>query len=177
MSLSPLFFAAFFFLVPLPLNFFFFFSQTRKSQADNLLSSQLKQPMMNLRRAEDIYFDAHILDVERDVAGNAITLLFDDGTFKTYDIKSFTPVNEDIDPLEVTSLANAGFYFPVTPEFPPVLHVAYSPSGCVAVGIDAETDVKMVYMMHDALKGLKDGEDGMGEGEVDEGMLMRFFYP
>ncbi|KAI5302229.1 hypothetical protein KEM56_000899 [Ascosphaera pollenicola] len=149
-------------------------TETLHSSFDDVVHREAEappQPMMNLRRQEDIYFDHHVIDLHRDAAANVLTLVFDDGTITSYDLSTFSPVAEIGDSSTVTGLNNAGFYFPPVSS---AMHCAFSTTGCLAATLDAESDVQLVYMKHDLLEGEEEPQDKEGLSRIVAALALEY---
>lgn len=68
---------------------------------------------MELRRLEDIYCDKYIVSVDLVEHGNVIAVSHDDSSITFYDTKTMAIFNGLDDANTVTSLAQAGFQFPM----------------------------------------------------------------
>ncbi|PGH02542.1 hypothetical protein GX51_04568 [Blastomyces parvus] len=104
------------------------------------------------RRLEDIYFDRFVVSVDYTEAGSVLAITHDDSSISFFEARSMRPIDENEDGNIVTSMPNAGFTFPIDASG---LHIAFSPSGCLALVIDGEGEFHLRYMEHSF--GMEDG--------------------
>ncbi|KAL4916259.1 mediator of RNA polymerase II transcription subunit 16 [Aspergillus aurantiobrunneus] len=103
------------------------------------------KPKTVLRRLDDITSERHIVSVDQTEYGNILAISYDDSSISFYDPKTMA-VLDGIDEADaVTSLAQAGFHYPL--DFSG-LHISFSPSACVAVGLDSDGQTHLRIMEH-----------------------------
>ncbi|KKK26961.1 mediator of RNA polymerase II transcription subunit 16 [Aspergillus rambellii] len=107
-------------------------------------SLQMK-PKTVLRRLDDIISDRHVVSIDQMEYGNVLAICYDDGSVAFYDPKTMTVFNGVDDANTVTSLAQAGFHYPLESSG---LHISFSPSACVAVSLDSEGHTHLRVMEH-----------------------------
>ncbi|PGH30262.1 hypothetical protein GX50_06980 [[Emmonsia] crescens] len=105
------------------------------------------------RRLDDIYFDRFVISIDYTEAGSVLAITHDDSSISFFEARSMRPINENEDVNIVTSMPNAGFTFPI--DASGSLHIAFSPSGCLAVVFDGEWQLHLRYMEHSF--GMEDG--------------------
>ncbi|PKY07581.1 mediator of RNA polymerase II transcription subunit 16 [Aspergillus campestris IBT 28561] len=104
------------------------------------------KPKSILRRLEDIQTDRYPISVDPTEYGNVVTVTFDDGSVAFYDPKTMSPFSGVDDANTVTSLAQAGFHYPLEPACG--LHIDFSPSGCLAATLNGDGQVQLRGMQH-----------------------------
>ncbi|OJD23025.1 hypothetical protein ACJ73_05625 [Blastomyces percursus] len=104
------------------------------------------------RRLDDIYFDRYVVSIDYTEAGSVLAITHDDSSISFFEARSMRPITENEDGNTVTSMPNAGFTFPIDASG---LHIAFSPSGCIAVVLDGEGQFHLRYMEHSF--GMEDG--------------------
>ncbi|OJD18828.1 hypothetical protein AJ78_01160 [Emergomyces pasteurianus Ep9510] len=114
-------------------------------------ASNLKSKIV-LRRLDDICFDRFVISTDYTEAGSVLAITFDDSSISFFEARSMRPINENDDVSVVTSMPNAGFTFPIDSSG---LHIAFSPSGCLAVVLDGDWQLHLRYMEHSF--GMEDG--------------------
>ncbi|KAL2817830.1 mediator complex, subunit Med16 [Aspergillus granulosus] len=103
------------------------------------------KPKTVLRRLEDITSDRHVVSVDQTEYGNVLAISYDDSSIAFYDPKTMALFNGVDDTNTVTSLAQAGFHYPLDSSG---LHISFSPSACVAVGLDSDGQTHLRIMQH-----------------------------
>lgn len=73
-------------------------------------------------------------------------MTFDDGSVAFYDPKTMSPFSGVDDANTVTSLAQAGFHYPLEPACG--IHIDFSPSGCLAATLNGDGQVQLRGMQH-----------------------------
>ncbi|EEH45765.2 uncharacterized protein PADG_01915 [Paracoccidioides brasiliensis Pb18] len=130
-------------------------AQTLHPSFDDVASNKIAanpKSKIAFRRQEDIYFDRFVVSIDHMEAGGVVIITYDDSSISFFDAKTMRPVNENEDVNVVTSMPNAGFTFPIDASG---LHIAFSPSGCLAVVLDGEWQMHLRYMEHSY--GMEDG--------------------
>ena len=129
---------------------------------------------MELRRLDDIHCHKYIVSVDLVEHGTALAVTHDDSSIIFYDTRTMAILNGLDDASTVTSLAQAGFQYPMdTPGiFDPFLNVrwmlllihiglsiSFSPNSCAAVMLDVEGQVQLRLTEHTygSAGGLYDG--------------------
>ncbi|KAI9368032.1 mediator complex, subunit Med16 [Aspergillus egyptiacus] len=107
-------------------------------------NAQIK-PKIMLRRFDDITSDRHVISVEQTEYGNVLAITYDDSSVAFYDPKTMTLFDGIDDTNTVTSLAQAGFHYPLETSG---LHMSFSPSACVAVSLDGDGQTHIRVMEH-----------------------------
>ncbi|KAL3480222.1 mediator of RNA polymerase II transcription subunit 16 [Aspergillus californicus] len=97
------------------------------------------------RRLEDINSDRHVISIDQTEYGNVIAISYDDSSVVLYDTKTMTVFNGVDDANIVTSLAQAGFHYPPNSSG---LHISFSPSACIAVGLDSDGQTHLRVLQH-----------------------------
>ncbi|PGG96375.1 hypothetical protein AJ79_09615 [Helicocarpus griseus UAMH5409] len=129
--------------------------QTLHSSFDDVASKKAAsnpKSRVVFKRQEDIYFDRYVLSIDYAEAGSVLAVTYDDSSISFFDARSMKPINENEDVNVVTSMPNAGFTFPIDASG---LHIAFSPSGCLAVVLDGEWQLHFRHMEHSF--GMEDG--------------------
>lgn len=62
---------------------------------------------------QDIYTDRHVISIEYNEFGNVLVVVYDDGSIIFYDARTMTPYKGTGDTNTVTSMAQAGFQYPM----------------------------------------------------------------
>jgi mediator of RNA polymerase II transcription subunit 16 len=73
----------------------------------------VSQPKTVLRRLDDITSDRHVISVDQTEYGNVLAISYDDSSIAFYDPKTMAIFNGVDDANIVTSLAQAGFHYPL----------------------------------------------------------------
>ncbi|KAL4782995.1 mediator of RNA polymerase II transcription subunit 16 [Aspergillus varians] len=107
-------------------------------------NAQIK-PKTVLRRLDDITSDRHVVSVDQTEYGNVLTISYDDSSIVFYDPKTMAVLDGVDDGNTVTSLALGGFHYPLDSSG---LHISFSPSACVAVGLDSDGQTHLRVMEH-----------------------------
>ena len=71
------------------------------------------QPKTSLRRLEDITSDRHVISVDQTEYGNVLAISYDDSSISFHDPKTMSGFDGVDDANNVTSLAQAGFQYPL----------------------------------------------------------------
>lgn len=100
---------------------------------------------MEMRRLEDIHCDKYIVSVDHIEHGNALAVTHDDSSVTFYDTRSMAIYNGLDDSNMVTSLAQAGFQYPLGM---PGVSISFSPSSCAAITLDVEGQPRLRLMEH-----------------------------
>ncbi|BCS25797.1 mediator of RNA polymerase II transcription subunit 16 [Aspergillus puulaauensis] len=103
------------------------------------------KPKTILRRLDDITSDRHVISVDQTEYGNVLAVSYDDGSISFYDPKTMAAFDILDDANTVTSLAQAGFNYPLDA---PAVHIGFSPSACAAVGLDSDGQIHLRIMEH-----------------------------
>ncbi|KAL2785045.1 mediator of RNA polymerase II transcription subunit 16 [Aspergillus keveii] len=103
------------------------------------------KPKTVLRRLDDITSDRHVISVDQTEYGNVLAISYDDSSIAFYDPKTMAIFNGVDDANTVTSLAQAGFHYPLDSS---AIHMSFSPSACVAVGLDSDGQTHLRVMQH-----------------------------
>ncbi|KAL5045781.1 mediator of RNA polymerase II transcription subunit 16 [Aspergillus fruticulosus] len=103
------------------------------------------KPKTVLRRLDDITSDRHVISVDQTEYGNALAISYDDSSIAFYDPKTMAAFDDIHDANTVTSLAQAGFHYPVEPL---VIYMSFSPSACLIVGLDNDGQTHLRIMEH-----------------------------
>ncbi|KAL4905887.1 mediator of RNA polymerase II transcription subunit 16 [Aspergillus multicolor] len=98
-----------------------------------------------LRRLDDITSDRHVVSVDQTEYGNVLAVSFDDSSISFYDPKTMAAFDVVDDTNTVTSLAQAGFHYPLEPS---ALHMSFSPSACLTVSLDTDGNTHLRIMEH-----------------------------
>ncbi|EEQ90336.2 RNA polymerase II Mediator complex subunit Sin4 [Blastomyces dermatitidis ER-3] len=104
------------------------------------------------RRLDDIYFERYVVSIDYTEASSVLAITHDDSSISFFEARSMRPITENEDGNTVTSMPNAGFTFPIDASG---LHIAFSPSGCIAAVLDGEGQFHLRYMEHSF--GMEDG--------------------
>lgn len=100
---------------------------------------------MEMRRLEDIPCDKYVVSVDLIEHGTALAMTHDDSSITFYDTRTMAIYNGLDDSSTVTSLAQAGFQYPMdTPGF----SISFSPNSCAAVALDVEGQPQLRLMEH-----------------------------
>ncbi|KKA16860.1 hypothetical protein T310_9474, partial [Rasamsonia emersonii CBS 393.64] len=102
-------------------------------------------PKVELRRLEDIYSDRYVVSVDHLEFGNVLAVTYDDSSISFFDPKTMVSFNGVDDTNTVTSMAQAGFHYPLDASG---VHVSFSPNSCLAVVLDGEWQVRLRMMEH-----------------------------
>ncbi|OKL60129.1 Mediator of RNA polymerase II transcription subunit 16 [Talaromyces atroroseus] len=97
---------------------------------------------LELRRLEDIYFAKYVVSIDYVEFGNVLAITHDDSSVSLFDPKTMSTLSEAHDVNTVTSMAQAGFRFPLDA---PGLNVCFSPNGSLAVNLDAESQAQLRF--------------------------------
>ncbi|KAE8372148.1 mediator of RNA polymerase II transcription subunit 16 [Aspergillus bertholletiae] len=108
-------------------------------------NAQIK-PRSVLRRLEDMYCDRYVTAIEQTEHGNVLAVTYDDSSVTFYDPKTMAVLNGTDDTNALTSLAHAGFHYPL--DSAAGLHISFSPSGCNAVTLDGEGQAQLRVVEH-----------------------------
>ncbi|KAJ9358238.1 hypothetical protein DTO027B9_2429 [Paecilomyces variotii] len=108
-------------------------------------SNAQTKPRIDLRRLEDVYSDRYIVSVDHTEYGNVLSVTYDDSSIAFYDPKTMTNFNGVDDTNTVTSMAQAGFHFPLDASG---IHISFSPNACLAVVLDADWQMRLRTMEH-----------------------------
>lgn len=100
---------------------------------------------MEMRRLEDIHCDKYVVSVDLIEHGNALALTHDDSSITFYDTRTMAIYNGLDDSSTVTSLAQAGFQYPMDT---PGLAISFSPNACAAATLDVEGQPQLRLMEH-----------------------------
>ncbi|KAJ5091848.1 Mediator complex subunit Med16 [Penicillium alfredii] len=100
---------------------------------------------MELRRLEDIHLDKYVVSVDLVEHGTVLAVTNDDSSITFYDTKTMAVFNGLEDTNTVTSLAQAGFQFPIEASG---LQISFSPNSSAAVVLDGEGQVELRVMEH-----------------------------
>ncbi|KAL4976798.1 mediator of RNA polymerase II transcription subunit 16 [Aspergillus desertorum] len=103
------------------------------------------KPKTVLRRLDDITSDRHVISVDQTEYGNVLAVSYDDSSIAFYDPKTMAAFDGIDDANTVTSLAQAGFQYPLEPS---ALHMSFSPSACLIAELDSEGQTHLRIMEH-----------------------------
>ncbi|EAA65820.1 hypothetical protein AN1227.2 [Aspergillus nidulans FGSC A4] len=103
------------------------------------------KPKTVLRRLDDITSGRHVISVDQTEYGNVLAVSYDDSSIAFYDPKTMAAFDGIDDANTVTSLAQAGFHYPLEPS---ALHMSFSPSACLIVGLDNDGQTHLRIMEH-----------------------------
>ncbi|KAL4879567.1 mediator of RNA polymerase II transcription subunit 16 [Aspergillus karnatakaensis] len=103
------------------------------------------KPKTVLRRLDDITSDRHVISVDQTEYGNALAVSYDDSSITFYDPKTMSVFDGIDDANTVTSLAQAGFNYPLESSG---LHISFSPGACIAVSLDSDGQTHLRIMEH-----------------------------
>lgn len=117
------------------------------------------KPKLELRRLEDIYLDRHVVSIDCIEYGNTVAVTHEDSSIAFYDQKTMTLLSGLQDTNTVTSLAQAGFHYPLESS---TLYVGFSPNACVATVLDRDWQMQLRFMEHSF---------GAEDGRYDENKL------
>ncbi|KAG5299740.1 RNA polymerase II mediator complex subunit Sin4 [Histoplasma capsulatum G186AR] len=115
---------------------------------DNVVSKNTAsspKPKIIFRKLDDIYFDRYVVSIDYMEAGSVLAITQDDSSISFFEARSMRPITENEDDNIVTSMPNAGFTFPIDASG---LHIAFSPSGCLAVVLSGEGQLHLRCMEH-----------------------------
>lgn len=73
------------------------------------------QPKTALRRLDDVVSDRHVISIDQTEYGNVLAVSYDDSSITFYDPKTMTVFDGVDDANTVTSLAQAGYHYPLDP--------------------------------------------------------------
>lgn len=68
-----------------------------------------------MRRLDDITSERHVISVDQTEYGNVLAVSYDDSSIAFYDPKTMAAFDGIDDANTVTSLAQAGFHYPLEP--------------------------------------------------------------
>ncbi|KAL4941327.1 hypothetical protein BDV06DRAFT_229775 [Aspergillus oleicola] len=103
------------------------------------------KPKTSLRRLDDITSDRHVISVDQTEYGNVLAISYDDSSISFYDPKTMSVFDGVDDANTVTSLAQAGFHYPLDASG---IHISFSPNACVVVGLDSDGQAHLRVMQH-----------------------------
>ncbi|EED24095.1 RNA polymerase II Mediator complex subunit Sin4, putative [Talaromyces stipitatus ATCC 10500] len=116
---------------------------------------------LEIRRLEDIHFDKHVVSIDHVEFGNVLAITHDDSSISIFDPRSMSQFTEGGDLNAVTSMAQAGFRFPVEA---PGLNICFSPNGCLAVVLDTDwqAQLRIANYNFEPEGDLHDGKNSIG---------------
>jgi mediator of RNA polymerase II transcription subunit 16, fungi type len=83
-----------------------------------------------------------VVSIDHVEFGNVLAISHDDSSVSFFDPKTMSTFSESHDVNTVTSMAQAGFRFPLDA---PGLNICFSPNGCLAVILDAEWQAQLKF--------------------------------
>jgi mediator of RNA polymerase II transcription subunit 16 len=111
-------------------------------------------PKTDLQRLPDIHIDQIVTSLHQVDSGGAIAVSTQDGSTAFYNPSTMTQLYLETTINEVTSMmSQPGFAFPIRPT---PLQIAFSPTGCAAVTVDADGNIDLLNMEYHAGLGVND---------------------
>ncbi|KAN0067719.1 Mediator complex, subunit Med16 [Elaphomyces granulatus] len=103
------------------------------------------KPKIELRRQADIYFERFVISIDHTEYGNVLAITFDDSSISFHDPKTMVSFTGIDDANTVTSMAQAGFHYPLDAS---AFHISFSPNSGLAVVLDGEWQIRLRSVEH-----------------------------
>ena len=116
-------------------------------------------PKTDLQRLPDIHIEQIVTSLHQVDSGGAIAVSTQDGSIAFYNPSTMTQLYLETTINEVTSMmSQPGFAYPIRPT---PLQIAFSPTGCAAVTLDADGKIDLSNMEYHAVLGVNESSDAI----------------